>query len=268
MSSYWSEKVAIVTGASSGLGWHLSRALVRVGARVVMAARNEPELNVAARDVSIPANEAMPIVADVTQDESVTHLVGLTVGRLGRIDAVFNCAGRSMRKAAIDTTADDFRELIDLNFLGAVRMARATVPELVKTRGHLVNIGSLAGKLGTRYYGAYPASKFCLSAYSQQLRLELGPQGLHVLLVCPGPIRRDNASPRYAEAQEKIPADALKPGGGAKVRAIDPERLAVRILDACLSRKLELVVPCRARVLFAIGQLAPRLGDWLLRKLT
>jgi len=263
----WTSKVTIVTGASSGLGLYLSQALVGAGARTVMAARHAESLQAAASSLSSKGT-TLAVPTDVTNDASVANLVRATVEKFGRVDAVFHCAGRSMRRAAIDTTPDEFREMIELNFLGAVRIARATVPELLKTRGSLVNIGSLAGKVGSRWYGAYPASKFCLTAYSQQLRLELGPQGLHVLLVCPGPIRRDDSTPRYEADVPGVPAEALRPGGGAKTRAIDPAKLAERILVACQRRDAELVMPGKARLLFAISQLWPGLGDWLLKKNT
>ena len=117
----------------------------------------------------------------------------------------------------LDTTPEDFQALMDLNLLGVVRLTRAAAQHLLAAQGHVVNIGSLAGKSATRYMGAYPASKFALSAYSQQLRLELEPQGLHVLLVCPGPIARDE--PRTAQSEREhenldgIPRKCPKTGG-------------------------------------------------------
>ena len=97
---------------------------------------------------------------------------------------------------------------MELNLLGLVRMTRAAAPHLLAAKGHLVNIGSLAGKSATRFMGAYPASKFAVSAYSQQLRLELEPEGLHVLLVCPGPSREE---PRQSTASEPAKRSAIFP---------------------------------------------------------
>ena len=131
-----------------------------------------------------------------------------------------------------------------------------------------MNISSLGGKSAARYLGAYNASKFALNAYSQQLRLELGPQGLHVLLVCPGPLARSEVRTYGAEHKENLPESARKPGGGVKTRLIEPEWLARRIVRACQRRDPELVVPGKARLLFAVQQLFPRLGDYLVRKMT
>jgi short-subunit dehydrogenase len=179
-----------------------------------------------------------------------------------------NCAGRSTRGSALDATVDDFLQLLDVNFLAAVRMTRSFAPLLIEQQGHIVNVGSLASKIAPRYLGAYPASKFALAAYSQQLRLELGPQGLHVLLVCPGPILRDAAEPRYADESADLPDAAQQPAAGAKLRGIDPDRLAARIVTACERREPELVVPWKVRLLLAISQFSPKLGDWLLLRAT
>jgi short-subunit dehydrogenase len=135
-------------------------------------------------------------------------------------------------------------------------------------RGHVVNIGSLASKSAARWVGAYPATKFAVAAYSQQLRLELGGQGLHVLLVCPGPIARDDPRLYPLVGLEDVPERARRPGAGVRVGKISPQKLAGAILRACQRRKPELVVPGKARVLFALAQLWPGLGDWLVLRRT
>ena len=177
-----------------------------------------------------------------------------------------NNAGRSTRGAVLDASPEDFQQLLDVNFLATVRMTRAFAPQLLASGGHLVNIGSLASKVAAPYLGAYPASKFAVAAYTQQLRLELGPQGLHVMLVCPGPIARDDGGVRYGAETPGVPVIAQGPGGGARIKTIDPDKLAARIVDACERRRTELVVPGSARILFALSQLSARLGDWLLRR--
>jgi short-subunit dehydrogenase len=139
---------------------------------------------------------------------------------------------------------------------------------LLKQRGHVVNIGSLAAKSSARFVGAYPATKHAVAAYSQQLRLELGPEGLHVLLVCPGPVDRDDPRLYPLEGLEDIPESARRPGAGVKVRGIPPKRLATAILRACQRRRPEIVMPAKARLLFAISQLWPRLGDWIVLRKT
>jgi uncharacterized protein len=265
---YWANKVAIVTGATSGLGLHIATALAAGGASVVLAARDSARLDAASAALAQYGSRMLPIAADVTNQEQVDHLFERAVAEFGRIDALVSCVGVSSRGRAIDTTPEEFSRLLDINLLATVRCTRAAAPHLLKSRGHLVIIGSLSGKTASRYLGAYPASKFALTAYTQQLRLELGPEGLHVLLVSPGPIARDDAGVRYANQSADLPAGAGQPGGGVKLKGIDPAKLARQILGACERRRPELVVPARARLLFALQQLWPRLGDWLLRRMT
>ncbi len=265
--SFWQGKLVIITGASAGLGLALTKACNGCGAQVVMLARDRQRLE-AARGTLPHVDRSLAVVCDVTDDTSVTQAIGEATATLQGVDVLINAAGVSARKAIASTTPVDFQQLIDVNLLGAVRATRACMEILLSRRGHVVNIGSLASKLAAPYLGAYPASKFALAAYTQQLRLELGPKGLHALLVCPGPIRRPDAGGRYDDQTSGLPDSARRPGGGVRVRGIDPHELAVRILDACRRRSPELVVPAKARYLAAVAQLSPRLGDWLIRRLT
>lgn len=265
--TYWTNKVALVTGGSKGLGLAIARALVEAGAHVVINGRNEEQLAAAAASLSKADRVCGWLPGDVTQQDQVDALVAETIKLHGRMDLLVNCAGKSDRGEIANITADQFRELVDLNFLSAVRATRASLTELQKSRGHVVFIGSLASKGANRYLGAYPASKFPLAAYAQQLRLEMGPLGLHALLACPGPIRREDAGSRYDVKTADLPGQARQPGGGVKLKSIDPDWLARRILSACENRQAELVVPARAKLLFAIAQLWPALGDWIIERM-
>lgn len=264
-SSVWHNKVCLVTGASAGLGLAVARSFSQRGAKVVITARRAEPLQQAAEGLG---ETALAIPADVTQQADVDRLRDEVAERHGRLDLLCNCAGQSTRGKVLDTTVEQFQQLLDVNFLAAVRTTGCFAPLLLEQQGHVVNVASLAGKVAPRYLGGYPASKFALAAYSQQLRLELGPQGLHVLLVCPGPILRDDPTPRYAEHASDLPPAAQEPAAGAKLRGVDPIWLSERIVVACERRQPELVVPWRVRLLMAISQLSPKLGDWLLLRST
>lgn len=266
--SYWQDKVVIVTGGSSGLGKQIAARFAEAGARVVIAARGSEKLAATAAELSHGGRKVLAVPADVTRQADVDNLIDETMRRFGQLDVLVNNAGRSARGDVLSTTAEDFQELMDLNLTALVRCTRAAATHLLATRGHVVNIGSLAAKSASRYMGAYAATKFAVAAYSQQLRLELGPQGLHVLLVCPGPIA--SSTPRvYSEAElAKLPESARQPGAGVKVGRLQPEQIAAAILRACEKRRPEIVLPRKARLLFAISQLSPSLGDWLIRKMT
>ncbi|HCK42060.1 MAG TPA: NAD(P)-dependent oxidoreductase [Planctomycetaceae bacterium] len=268
-SNYWHQKTCVVTGSSAGLGLAIARALAQKQAKIVLVGRREEPLQQAVVELSPTATDVAAVVADVTCPEDVHRLHQSVMEQFGPIDMLCNCAGRSARQHVLETSIDEFQQLMEINFLAAVRTTQAFAPSLLERRGHVVNIGSLASKVAPRFLGGYPASKFALAAFSQQLRLELGPQGLHTLLVCPGPIRRDSNAPRYeADSKNHMPASAQQPGAGAKLRGIDPDWLAHKILHTCEHRRLELVVPRKVRLLLTLAQFSPRLGDWLLLKAT
>ena len=259
--SHWQGKVALITGGSAGLGFAIAEALGGLGASVMLAARDGERLQGAVGRLQAKGCRATGFATDVTDSEQVNALVARTIGEYGRLDMLVNNVGRSARGNVLDTSPDEFRDLLELNFLSVVRCTQAAVPHLIESHGHVVNIGSLASKSVSKFLGAYPASKFAVAAYSQQLRLELKPQGVHVLLVCPGPITREDAGERYDAEADDLPESARRPGGGVKLRSIPPAQLAAKILRACERRRLELIVPARARWLFAVSQLWPSLGD-------
>ena len=261
--AFWTDKVVLVTGGSSGLGRVIADAWAAAGAKLVVAGLEPEAVQKAANEIHAAGGDVLGVPVDITRDEDVDSLFAQAIDRYGRLDVLVNNAGRSTRGKVLDTTPEQFRSLMELNFLALVRCTRAAVPHLLPQRGHLVNIGSLAAKSAARWVGAYPATKFAVAAYSQQLRLELGPRGLHVLLVCPGPVRRSSARLYPLDGLEDVPEQARHPGAGVRVPAISPEKLAEGVLRACQRRTAELVIPGRARFLFALAQIWPSLADWL-----
>jgi short-subunit dehydrogenase len=157
----------------------------------------------------------------------------------------------------------------------AAEITQAAADDVAAAKGHVVYIGSLAGKLVVPYMGAYSVAKSALAAFADAVRLELAPRGAHVLLVSPGPIRRsgddpaaDRAADRYAAdvARSGLPADAASPGGTAALRRIDPDDLARRVLDACRRRRSELTMPGSARFLAGLIEWFPEAGRRLLAR--
>lgn len=266
--STWAEKVVVITGGSAGLGQVLVSAWAAAGARVIAVARDADRLQDSLASLGPLRDRVLPWTADVTVDDDVLQLFARIQAECGRLDVLVNNVGRSTRGALIETSPADLQRLWELNFLSMVRCTRAAFPLLRESRGHLVNIGSLASKSAARYLGGYPATKAAVAAYTQQLRYEWAEWGIHVLLVCPGPLRREDAGERYAAQSAGLPAAVSRPGGGVRLRGLDPHWLARRILKDCERRRVECVVPARARLLFAIQQLCPALGDWILARAT
>ncbi len=266
--SYFQDKVVLVTGSSSGLGRVIAQEFADAGAKVVIVGLEPADVDRVTGEMRSAGHDVLGLAANVTRQPDVDSLFEKATAHYGRLDVLVNNAGRSMRGKVLDTTPEQFRDLIELNLIATVRCTRAAVPHLLPHRGHVVNIGSLAAKSASRWVGAYPASKHAVAAYSQQLRLELGPEGLHVLLVCPGPIARDDPRLYPLEGLEGVPDRARAPGAGVKVGRIPPQRLTRAILRACEKRRPEIVMPAQARILFAIAQLCPSLGDWIVLRKT
>jgi len=266
--SYWRNKVVLITGGSSGFGRVIAETFAQSGAKISIAGLEPEPLSRTTGELQSAGFDVLGVQADITRQDHVDRLFAQSIYRFGRLDVLVNNAGRSMRGKLLDTTPEQFRDLMELNLIALVRCTRAAIPHLLKERGHVVNIGSLAAKSAARWVGAYPATKFAVAAYSQQLRLELSPSGLHVLLVCPGPIKRMNPRLYPFEGMEDLPEIARQPGAGVKTSVLSPQKLAQAILNACRRRRPELIVPVSARLLFIIAQIWPTLADWIVLRLT
>ena len=260
---FWKDKVVVVTGGSDGLGRELVHAFASRGSRVISLARNQ-EKNELAADEFQGSGKVIPLQADVLDADSVTSVVSQIRVEFQGINVWVNNVGASIRKRTNECVVEDYEKLMDLNFYSAVRCWTACREPLENSQGSLVNIGSLASKTAWPLVGPYSTSKHALAAFTHQLRLE--NKGVHFLHVCPGPIRRADSGTRYDDAAAELPKAARQPGAGAKVKGIEPGWLSAKIVDACQKRKKELVVPWAAKLLFAVTQLSPSWGDFLLSK--
>ena len=173
-----STKIALVTGASSGFGQLTAARLVASGHRVFGTSRD-------AQASSAPGVEML--VLDVRSEESVQACVAELLGRAGRLDVAVNNAGVAHASLAEETTLAEAQAILDTNFWGVVRVTNAVLPAMRQQRGgHIINVSSLAGLLGTPGQAFYSASKFALEGYSEALSIELQPFNIHVSLVEPG----------------------------------------------------------------------------------
>ena len=266
--SYWKDKIVLVTGGSSGLGRVVAETFGAAGAKMAIVGLEANDVEKTAEEMRAQGIEVLPLVANVVNPDDTQRIVDETVAKYGALDVLVNAAGRTHRGFLMKTPLKEFNDLWNLNVMGTIACTQAAYPHLIKRKGHVVNIGSLAAKSAARWVGAYPVTKHAVAAFSQQLRLEAAPDGLHVLLVCPGPVKRDNPRLYALKDAEGVPESALMPGGGVKVAKIDPHKLAQKILHKSEKRRPELVVPAKARLLFSIAQMFPRLGDWIVLKST
>ena len=269
--------VALVTGGSAGLGFVIARKLLDAGYSVVIVGRDSGRLNdamgrldpegVLGRSGNAEQSSAC-FSCDLTDATAVEQLIADTLNALERLDVLVNCVGASDRGLIETLEAERAEFLFQQNVITALLCSQKSLNALEATQGVIVNIGSLASKVGARYIGAYAMAKHALAGMTQQLRLELKSRGIQVCLVSPGPIRREDAGQRYQKSIDGLPAQAARPGGGTRVKGLQPERVADAVLSAIQHRKPDVVLPRYLRLLIMLGHASPRLGDWLLLKFT
>jgi short-subunit dehydrogenase len=217
------------------------------------------------------------LAADLGTAGEGQRVAGEALRILGGVDDLFFCVGRSGRAAILKASPAMLQDYLDANLLAAVEITQAVADDVARSRGHLVYIGSLAGKIVMPFMGPYSVAKAALAAYVDAVRLELAPRGAHVLLVSPGPIRRtaddpaaDRAASRYAAeaVAAGLPPEAAAPGGTTSLRQLDPDALARQVLTACDRRTSELVVPRKVGLLAGLIEWFPDAGRRLLHRLT
>ena len=263
--------VVMITGGSAGLGLAIAEVFAKAGYRIAIVGRSVERLETASQFLRESCGaDVERLVADVTSESDCRRLAEQIEQTYGRLNALVNCVGTSDRGLADELTPQRVRELIDQNVTSSLLCCQAMRPLLESSQGSAVNIGSLAGKVGAKYLGGYVLAKHALSGLTQQLRLEWRDRGIHVGLVSPGPIRRNDAGDRYSArtANSSVPQEASAPGGGTKVKGLAPEKVANAVLACVRHRKPDVILPGHLRFLIVIGNAFPRLGDWLLLRFT
>jgi len=245
-------KVAIITGASSGIGRETARALGREGARLVLASRRLDRLRSLEAELRADGVQALVVQTDVTRGEEIDRLVDQTLARWRRIDLVVASAGTILRRPLAETTIADYERVMSVNFYGVVRLVLRVLPLMLAQRsGHLVVVSSVDGKKGLPPEGVYVSSKFALTGFCDILRQELRGTGVRLTTVLPGRVDTPMiAALRVPWISAKIPAALV----------------ARAIVRGIRRRRAEMVVPfLRPKLLIVLASLWAPLGDWLVR---
>ena len=212
MPNALSGTVAIVTGASSGIGEATAEALVLDGARVVIAARRKDRLDALAERLG-EHGDVLAREVDVTDEAAARAMVERTVGEFGRLDTLVNNAGVMLLGPVVDAPVDEWRRMVELNLLGLLYCTHAALPHLLKAadgdpRGvaDIVNVSSVAGRVARAGSGVYNATKFGVGAFSESLRQEVAGRHVRVSLVEPGATATELASHNRPEVLENMRA--------------------------------------------------------------
>jgi NAD(P)-dependent dehydrogenase (short-subunit alcohol dehydrogenase family) len=255
------DKVAIVTGAASGIGLALSEQLARQGALMTLADIEREPVEKAAERLASAGLSARSAVVDVADRDALTQLVESVVSKLGRLDFLFNNAGIGVGGEARDFAYTDWKRVIDVNLFGVIHGVAAAYPLMVRQGyGHIVNVGSVAGLIPLAGEISYVASKYAVVGLSHTLRAEAADLGVRVSVVCPGKIE----TPIYDTSRvinfDKEATLALWPKG------ITAERCAEIILRGVERNKATIVVTGFAKVLWALQRLSPTVMIWAMRR--
>ncbi len=186
MTRQLDDKVALVTGASSGIGEATAIALAEQGAAVVIAARRTDRLESLRGKLSDDGARVLAVELDVADQAACAAAVESTVEEFGGLDILVNNAGVMLLGPIVGADTTDWDRMIQTNVLGLMYMTDAALPHLIERRGHLIQVSSVAGRVPSRGAGVYNASKFAVNAFSESLRQELTQRGVRVTLVEPG----------------------------------------------------------------------------------
>jgi short-subunit dehydrogenase len=254
---FFRDKAVLVTGASSGIGAELARQLSEAGANLTLAARRRELLENVAQQIGVNGRSG-PLVAecDVTRDGDLEHAVAQSVRHWGKLDIVVANAGFGVVGAMKRLSLEDYRRQFETNVFGVLRTLYAALPEIEKTRGNLVIIGSVAGWVAAPGVSPYTMSKFAVRALAGSIAPELRSDGVKVTLISPGfvtsNIRRvDNQGKLQAEAEDAIPAWLV-------MRTDDAAR---QILRAVARGRREAIITGHGKILVALERLVP----WVIR---
>jgi len=259
MSTFFKDKVVVVTGGTDGIGRALVEQLIREGARVSTCGRNHDKLYRLQTEFASAALQTM--VADVSSENDCRRFIEMTLKVHGGIDVLINNAGISMRAELQDASVDVIRKVMDINFFGSVYCTKHALPYLMERKGTIVGVSSIAGYRGLPGRSGYSASKYALQGWLEAVRTELLESGVNVMWVCPGFTTsniRNAALNKEGEAQGESPMDEGK--------MMSAEECARRILSAIEKRKRTVVMTFQGKQTVFLNRFFPALADKFVRK--
>jgi len=250
------DKVVIVTGASSGIGKALAEEFSDRGAKVVIVARSEEKLDQLKEILKKKNLNVLIVKADVSDEDDCEKIISETVKHFGTIDILINNAGISMRALFEDVDLNVIKRMMDVNFWGTVFCTKYALPYLLKNKGSVVGISSIAGYKGLPGRTGYSASKFAIQGFLETLRIENLKKGLHVLIACPGFTAsniRNTALAKDGSVQGESPLDEAK--------LMTSEEVARRIVNAVVKRRHRIIMTIQGKLMVFLNKFFPKMMD-------
>lgn len=249
-------KIVIITGASSGIGLACAKEFSKRGAKLVLAARNTEKLDTIKKEIEKNGGEVISIKTDVSIEADCINLINKTVEQYGSIDVLINNAGISMRALFADLDLSVIKQLMDINFWGTVYCTKYALPYLLKNKGSVAGISSIAGFKGLPGRTGYSASKFAMQGFLETLRIENLKTGLHVLIAAPGFTAsniRKTALASDGSMQGETPRDEDK--------MMTAEEVAIHIANAIEKRKRTLLLTTQGKMTVLLNKFFPKFMD-------
>ena len=251
------DKVIIITGASSGIGKALAEELAKRGANVVLGARQYVTLcEITAELERNYRVKALAVQCDVSKEEDCASLVSQTITTFGKIDVLINNAGLSMRALFNDVDLAVLKNLMDVNFWGTVYCTKYAMPEILKTKGSVVGVSSIAGYRGLPGRTGYSSSKFAMNGFMESLRTENLKTGVHVMVACPGFTTSNIRVAALAKDGSSHGETSMEEG-----KMMTSEAVAEIITDGIESRKRTLIMTGQGKLAVWMNKLFPKFTD-------
>jgi short-subunit dehydrogenase len=245
-------KVALITGASEGIGAACARSLARRGAKVCLTARSADKLNSVAADCG-PDAHAVP--GDLLEESDRRRIIDDAASHFGAIDILINNAGVGLYAPSLTAPLDKVRELFELNLFAGLAMIQLVAPQMRRRRsGTIVNVSSIAGKITLPWFTLYSVSKYAVCSLTDGIRMELAADGIHAMTVCPGYV--DTGFQKHVIAGK--PPSAIARGRRFSITA---EECAEAIALGIERDARTVVTPRTGWLLIAFARLFPRLVD-------
>src|SRR5919197_4561570 len=252
------DRAVLITGGSRGLGLQLARQLGMEGARVLLAARDQAELDRARDDLRQRGIEASTFACDLTDRAQAERLVDQVVQRHGAIDVLVNNAGIIQVGPLDHMRPSDFEEAMAVHFWGPLHTILAAIPHMRRQgAGRIVNISSIGGKIGVPHLVPYCASKFALTGLSDSLRGELAKHRIYVTTVCPGMMRTGSPFNAWFKGRYRDEFTWFAISDSLPLATIDGTRAARQVIDACRHGDAELVISWPAKLAVIANAVLP-----------